>query len=262
MSKIRHAYRFFQYLLKAQSQYYIHSPFVYELATDVIYDRRHYYAFDELAQLQKQLARNRNSIEVTDYGAGSKAMKGTKRRISDIAKHAGSSPSEGKLLFRLVRYLKPLQIVELGTSLGIGSSYLSRAHHISHLTTIEGCPQTAAIAQQVFDQQKLQNISLLQGRFEDQLARLLPQMPSLDLVIFDGNHQEQATIAYFEQCLPFINNHTVFVFDDIFWSEGMEKAWQYIQSHPKVTLTIDLFQLGLVFFRQEQEKEHFRLYFW
>jgi hypothetical protein len=38
----------------------------------------------------------------------------------------------------------------------------------------------------------------------------------------------------------------------------MEKAWEEIKQHPHVTLTIDLFFIGLVFVRQAQkEKEHF-----
>ncbi len=262
MSQLSRTFRFLQYLSSAKTQHSIQSPFVSELASEVIYDKRQYYAFEELATLQRLLKGNKNTIQVSDYGAGSKAMQGNTRRIGDIAKHAGSSSSEGKLLFRLVRYFKPANVLELGTSLGIGTSYLSKAHHLSHITTIEGCPQTATIAQQFFERQQLQNINLLVGRFEELLTTTLPQLSSLDLVIFDGNHQEQATINYFEQCLPFINNDTVFVFDDIYWSEGMEKAWQYIQNHSKVTATVDLFQLGLVFFRKEPKKEHFRLYFW
>ena len=84
---------------------------------------------------------------------------------------------------------------------------------------------------------------------------LKPQI--FDLVYFDGNHSKKATLDYFEALLPTISNDSVWIFDDIHWSADMEEAWEIIKKHPKVSVTIDTFQWGIVFFRAEQEKEHF-----
>jgi predicted O-methyltransferase YrrM len=78
-----------------------------------------------------------------------------------------------------------------------------------------------------------------------------------DLIYFDGNHSQQATLQYFEDLLPTITNHSVWIFDDIHWSTDMEATWEVIKKHPKVTVTIDTFYWGFVFFRFEQVKEHF-----
>ncbi|WZL88411.1 class I SAM-dependent methyltransferase [Salinimicrobium sp. 3283s] len=80
---------------------------------------------------------------------------------------------------------------------------------------------------------------------------------NFDLLFIDGNHQKEATLSYFEKLLPTVHNDSVMIFDDIHWSKGMEEAWEEIKAHPKVKVSIDTFQWGLVFFRREQEKEHF-----
>jgi hypothetical protein len=39
----------------------------------------------------------------------------------------------------------------------------------------------------------------------------------------------------------------------------MERAWAAIKAHPSVTVTIDLFYVGLVFFRKKQPRQDFWL---
>ena len=74
-------------------------------------------------------------------------------------------------------------------------------------------------------------------------------------------HRKDATLRYFEQCLPLADKNSLFVFDDIHWSGEMESAWDTIKKHPQVRLSIDLFFIGLVFFRTEQPKQHFTIRF-
>ena len=90
-----------------------------------------------------------------------------------------------------------------------------------------------------------------------QIANVLKKDISPDLIYFDGNHQKKATLKYFNDCLPFINENSVFIFDDIRWTKDMLDAWQEISSHPKVSVSIDLFSIGLIFFR-DQVKEDFK----
>jgi predicted O-methyltransferase YrrM len=94
------------------------------------------------------------------------------------------------------------------------------------------------------------------NNFKPETLKVKPQI--FDLIYFDGNHSKKATLDYFELLLPTITNETVWIFDDIHWSKDMEESWEIIKNHPKVKVTIDTFQWGIViFFRAEQEKEHF-----
>ena len=59
--------------------------------------------------------------------------------------------------------------------------------------------------------------------------------------------------------LPKTHNDSIFIFDDINWSKGMQEAWNKIKAHPQVSVSIDTFFWGMVFFRKEQVKEHFKI---
>ena len=202
---------------------------------------------------------NKNFIEVTDFGAGSRVFKSNKRQISKIAKTAGISPKRAELLFRITKYFQPESILEIGTSLGLATSALSLGNKNSALKTLEGCPQTMTIAKSQCQLQNLNNIEFVNTEFSSYLKNSKLPTPNYQLIYFDGNHSKQATLDYFELLLPTITNETVWIFDDIHWSKDMEEAWKTIKNHPKVTVTIDTFQWGIVFFRAEQEKEHFTI---
>ncbi len=261
MKRFKILLRYLKFLTKAQTKYYLHSPFVYELAENVIYDKRWYYAFDDIEQLRRQLSNSTETISVDDYGAGSTLSSNKERKISQIARHVATPPKAGRLLFDLVKYLKAEHILELGTSLGIGTLYLAAANQKAKIWTIEGSPNIAQKAQQHFKQFNYKHIKTQIGTFEKVLPNILSKIPALDVVFLDGNHRKEPTLQYFEQCLPLAHNYSVFIFDDIHWSKEMEEAWDMVKAHPKVTVTIDLFWLGLVFFRKEQAKENFILYF-
>jgi predicted O-methyltransferase YrrM len=211
--------------------------------------------------LRQELCRSEQKLQITDMGAGSHINASKERLVKDVAKNSAKSAKYGQLLYRLVKHFKPANSIELGTSLGVSASYLASAYPKGKLTTMEGCPQTAAVAQQNFQKLGLNNVDLVLGNFNDTLAPTLEKLQKVDFAFIDGNHQEEPTVAYFEACLPYLHNDSLIVFDDIHWSEGMEKAWQRIQNHPQVQVTIDLFFVGLVFLRKEQEKQHFQIRF-
>ncbi len=204
---------------------------------------------------------NEDEITITDFGAGSMFGNGRKRKIKDIAKRAAKPEKFGKLFFRLVDHLQPKNIVELGTSLGMSTSYLAAANKNANVQTLEGCPETAKVARKVFSSLKLNNIQITVGNFDETFQSVLNKTSSLDFVFIDGNHQYEPTVRYFEQCLPLVHENSILIFDDIHWSDEMEKAWKQIQSHPEVTATVDLFFIGLVFFKKGQVKQDFILQF-
>jgi predicted O-methyltransferase YrrM len=257
VSKTFQAKTYLSYLLKAKSLHGTHSPFVYQLLDKVIYDKNQKPEFKDIEKLRKDLLKDKREISITDLGAGSSVNSSKKRKVKDIAKNSAKAPKLAQLLFRLVQYFQPENILELGTSLGISTAYLSKANEQAKVTTIEGCPETAKVAQENFSKLNLENVNLLQGNFDDVLPQHLAQIEKLDFVFIDGNHQEKPTIDYFEKCLEKSHDDSIFIFDDIHWSAGMEAAWTHIKAHEKVTVSLDLYFIGIVFFRKEQVKEDF-----
>jgi predicted O-methyltransferase YrrM len=161
----------------------------------------------------------------------------------------------------LVKHFQPVNLLELGTSLGISTAYMSKASPTKKIITIEGSENIANIAIDNFNRLNISNIQVITGNFDIQLPKLLQNTSTFDFVFFDGNHRKQPTLSYFELCLQHKHNDSVFVFDDIHWSDEMEEAWESIKQSPEVTVTIDLFFIGLVFFRKESTKEHFIIRF-
>ena len=242
---------------KYKKGYGLHSPFVFELVRDLIGDRHHYYIFESIKAYRKQLMKSKQVISMTDYGAGSTEFNKKERRVSDLVFKSSMQPRYGELLFRLANHFKPNCILELGTSIGISTAYLARHNSASKVYTIEGCENTAAFAAKTFISLKCPNVNQIVGQFKDVLPELVASMDQLDMVFFDGHHEKQATIDYFNICLPKAGNNSIFIFDDIHWSKGMYDAWKIICDHPKVTVSLDLFQIGIIFFRKECQKQHF-----
>jgi predicted O-methyltransferase YrrM len=252
---------YFQFLFASKNEHSIHSPFVFELYTKIIQSKTKFPVFEEIENLRKKLLKNRSNIEITDLGAGSRIYKTNQREIRQIAKNAEKNPKFGKLLFRLIKYFEPNTIFDLGTSLGITTIYESKAYESSKIFTFEGCPATAAIAKQNFKELVCKNIDIIVGNIDETLPRKLAQIEHLPFAFFDANHRFEPTVRYFEQCLEKTTEKSVFVFDDIHWSGEMHEAWQVIKNHPRVMISIDLYYVGLIFFRKNQPKQDFVLRF-
>ena len=251
---------YFKFIKRSTNQHGIHSPFVYNLTTKCFYQNNKdiHLKLNDFNSYKKDLLSNKQTIEVTDFGAGSRVFKSNRRKVKDIAKTAGISIKEAKLLIKIVDFFKPKTILELGTSLGLGSYCLHLGYPEAKIITLEGCPETSRIARELFNKYTVDHIQLITGDFKKTLPKVLEQN-KFDMIYFDGNHQKNATLNYFNQALKIIHNESFFIFDDIHWSNGMEAAWNIIKDHPKVSVSIDLFFWGIVFFRKEQPKQHFNI---
>lgn len=250
---------FIKYKFIAGNAHGLHSPFVFELYTQVIAPEKWYYVFDQIEEIRKQLLNSNKSIEVKDLGAGSKVNNKKNRKVSKIASTSLCSPREGALLFELVGKYKYKKILELGTSFGISTLYLSTYSKDIQTVTIEGSPSIANIAKDNFKQFPHANIEVVIGNIDDQIKPVLDKMGKVDVVYFDANHKYKPTLEYFEACLPYIHEDSLFIFDDIYWSAEMKQAWNELKNHPKVGISVDLYDLGLLFFRQKQPKQFFTL---
>ena len=250
---------YLRFLIRSTNEHGVHSPFVFDLVTKCFYDTSDFAEYASLTAYRKSLLATHETISVTDFGAGSRVFRSNERSVSDIAKNAGISAKRAQLLFRLVRYFNPQRMLEIGTSLGLATSALSLGNPSAQIISLEGCANTAAVALQALSENNLANVRIEVGEFGALLESDEIQNQDFDLIYFDGNHQKDATLHYFEMLVATANNRSVWIFDDINWSEPMSQAWEIIKNHPKVSVAIDTFQLGFVFFRSEQEKETFTI---
>ena len=252
---------YLQFLWRSKNEHAVHSPFVFSLLTKCLYDKKSKPEYAVLRKYRNSLLANKSTIIVTDFGAGSKVFKSNTRVIAQIAKTAGISRKRAELLFRITHYFQPDSVLEIGTSLGLATAALSLGSQSvgikAKITTLEGCPNTMAIAKSQLQLFNFDNVNPIVTEFSSFLGDIQLQTLNFKLIYFDGNHSKKATLDYFDLLLPTITNETVWIIDDIHWSPEMKNAWEIIKTHPKVTVTIDTFQWGLVFFRREQPKQHF-----
>ncbi len=214
----------------------------------------------DISKIRKQMRSDKALVTIEDYGAGSKKMDST-RMVSDIVRLSASSKKKGKFLYNMVQCYKPNTIVELGSSLGFGTMYLASSLPESKVISIEGSKVLYDRAFKNIGQLGLTNIDLVNATFDETLPELLRKNNGCDLLFVDGNHTKEATLRYFSMFLPYAKPESVIIFDDIRWSEGMYEAWKEIRKHERVSFSIDLFSLGIVYFKPTDSKQHFRIYY-
>jgi len=255
MKRIKFILKYLKHFLSAHSLDDIHSPFVFKLTTEVFRNKTIFHEFESIENIRKKLFKKKQIIDIQNSNHI------IKKKISYIAKHSAKSPKQAQLLFRLIKHFQPDLMIEIGTSLGISTMYQAMAAHQNKLTTIEGNPQLIKFANENFQELGLKNIELINGNFDIVLPTIVNTIKQADYVFFDGNHQKDATINYFNLFLNKTHNDTIFIFDDIHWSDGMEEAWKIIKLNNRVTVTIDLFFMGIVFFNKQLSKENFKIRF-
>jgi predicted O-methyltransferase YrrM len=263
-SKWQLAAKYLNYYLTASNSkgHGMHSPFIFDFITRVLNDKTTHPAYEKVEGLRSRLQKDRSVLQIEDMGAGSSLAKTNRRTVASIAANAAKPKKFGQLLHRVVKAYQPATVLELGTSLGITTSYLAMADPGIPVITIEGAKEVAAVARKNFEQVGLGNVAIHEGNFDIVLPGLLDQFKRVDLAFIDGNHREEPTLRYFRDLLPRMHNDSILVFDDIHWSREMENAWETIRQDPAVRCTVDLFFIGIVFFRQEfHEKRHFSIRF-
>jgi predicted O-methyltransferase YrrM len=255
-----YCFHFVRHYLNATRIDVLHSPFVFSIYNTCIKRQPVNYAFDDIELLRKQLKADGKVLLQKDFGAGSSLFSGKKRSVRELVYLHAKQARLQQIFYYLIKRFKYTHIIELGTSLGLTTAYLAKAAGESgKVFTIEGSDEIAKAAQANLISLSLPKAHVIVGTFEVALPQALSELGKVDLAYIDGNHQYQPTLDYFHQLLPHVHNTSVLIFDDIYWSTGMAKAWKEIKKHPDVTVTLDLFFVGLVFFRKEQAKEHFRL---
>ncbi|MFA6779101.1 MAG: class I SAM-dependent methyltransferase, partial [Paludibacteraceae bacterium] len=251
--------KYLRYLFRSKHRrgFGIHSPFVFHLVTDVIEETLPYYKYSLIEKVRHLLLKTEKIVFVEDFGTGVSGQ----RRISKIVRRSAKSKYYAQVLFRLVNYYKANDILELGTSFGLTTMYLAAPNSKSNVVTMEGCHEIAEYASLSFRRAGFDNIRLCEGNIDGCLPDVLKSFTKLDFVFFDANHKKSALLSYFDACCKKSHGKSVFVIDDIYWSDDMEDAWAEIKKDTRVRVTIDMFTYGIVLFDPELQKEDYVLRF-
>ncbi|MFZ9660921.1 MAG: O-methyltransferase [Chitinophagaceae bacterium] len=259
---LRLAFKYLSYLINSSNGkgHGIHSPFIYEMVRNVLMDKREETVFAIPESYRKQMLQDDLLIPINDHGAGSVDGFVATRKLKDIAKRSLKSKKYARLLYKLTAFYKWENVIELGTSLGVTTGYLSLAGTVKNVYTIEGGPEIAQKASAFFDKAGLSNIKPYIGTFDQVLPVILKMVEKVDMVFIDGNHRKAPTLQYWNMILPFLQEDSCIILDDIHWSKEMEETWEVIKNQPSVTCTIDLFFIGIVFFRKAfKEPQHLQI---
>lgn len=251
---------YWHYLRNRRSIQYIHSPFLFSLMKVVFDDssKRRISFFIEIEKVREKNQQNHSLIKFEDFGAGGDQQRIQEVAVSSLAGRSVKQSKYARFLYRLGLFTKSKNIVELGTSLGITTSYLSFIPE-STIHTIEADEGVRQLASKNWKELNRTNIRTYIGDLNESLLPIYDKTGRIDFLFIDANHRQEAMIRYYLQALPFLNESSVVVFDDIHWSEDTLKGWNLVKSRPEVTLSFDIFQMGVVFFSKNLSKEDFTL---
>ena len=241
----------------------IHSPYLFQLVRFVLRDENSYYCFADIERRRELLLACEDTLDVVDYGsAGSKDGIHVKRRVCDIAKTHLESVRVGQVLFRILNFMgeeqkRPLEILELGTSLGVTTAYLASADSRNRVVTMEGSEAVLKVAQGVWRALRLENIEWQVGNIDDTLYKYARER--VDFAYVDANHTYEATMRYTDYLLDRMAEKGIIAIDDIHYSEEMERAWKELKQDPRVTTTMDVYHMGLIFVDPHYLKRHYKI---
>ena len=266
----------------------VHSPYLFEWVRMVMMDKNAYYIWGEIERCRERMLRDERELEFVDYGSaiksrslenGSEAVCRLKfrdmRRVCDIARRSLAKRKYAQMLSRLVNWLgashslengsgtayslefRGLTIVELGTSLGVTTAYMAAMDSRNRVVTFEGCEAVANMARENWKALNINNIECRVGKIDaEQLTR---DIEHLDVAFIDANHTYASTCKYFDVLAGKVHEKSVIVVDDIHHSKEMERAWKAICADARVTSTIDLYQMGLVFFDKHYWRRNYKM---
>ena len=261
MINLQVAVDFLKYRLKAKTRHGVHSPFAYRLVDQVIYDFHAKKVYSDIEKLRSELFLDVRNITITDFGAGLLLTKNKQNKISTLARNILKPARLDQLIYRLATDVNLGNIIELGSCFGITTAYLAKAAPNARVISIKECPETVAIALENLDKLHIQNLELLVGNFDELFPEVIRNSTELDFVLINGKHPKEAILNYFRKCLPKLSKNSILIVDNIYRSQDMKDAWTQIKAHPEVSVTFDLFQIGLVFVKKGQAKEDFMIRF-
>lgn len=236
----------------------MHSDFVFQYINKVLRNKAKAPAWAEIEASRKLLFGDDRMISPNNLGAKKEKKH---YRAGTKAKQTGLPPKYGRLLYNTASYFNAQKILELGSGTGFSTMYIAATGCVQ-MISLEGNQEILEIAKEQLDKLSLTNVELVIGDFNSTISTALRKLGTVDMAFVDGDHQHASTIKYYETILPYTHNDSIIVFDDINWSPDMQMAWQQIISRPEVTLSLDFYRMGMVFFRKEiRQPQHLKLYY-
>ncbi len=259
MAKVKLLFQYLYYKLfsKHAEGFRVDTAVIYEFVFHVLNKKSNGNDLERIEKYREEISNNNNFIEITDFGAGSKKLPATTRKIRDIARTGSVNKKFGSFLYRCTKYYKPQYVIELGTSLGISTLYLAAGNPQAKVFSIEGNPKAAKIASENFIKSGFENIKIINEKFDDALPELIKKLDNNFLAFVDGNHRKESVLKYFDLLSGKANRQSIVIFDDIRWSSEMFEAWNIIKEKKEVKVSVDLFFMGIVFFSSSGDKQHF-----
>lgn len=193
----------------------------------------------------------------SDFGAGSRLK--TKKTVATIARHGISSRKDCTFLYELARITQPQTCIELGTSLGIATAYLSKSVPVGKIYTFEGNEELVSRTHAMLGKLDCDNVEIIRGNIDSELPVFLDQIEEVDFALLDANHTFEALTHYFYLLKRKMSPGACMVIDDIRWSKGMHAAWQQIRADGRVSLSMEFLHKGVVIFDLPVSKQHYVL---
>lgn len=260
MLRIALQYFWYRIITSHRRGFGIHSPFVFQLVNEVLLKKDD----KNLAMIRgwrKSLSQSHDTIETGHFGSGSKVHSKNHQKLKKIIRYSSIPHKYGRVLYRLSREFKPNTVLELGTGTGISTAYLSSANPGIRIKTVDADKEKAKFAESALKILAITQPEISVGSFEGFLLSNLKSISHPMLVFVDGDHNYESTMGYFNKILEYKEADTIIIFDDICWSREMRQAWIDIKDHPETVLCIDLFFMGIVFFRKGMIKQNFKINF-
>ncbi|MFM7327954.1 MAG: O-methyltransferase [Bacteroidota bacterium] len=252
MREPRHAaLQWVRHWLLSVGPYSIHSPLLYRFVNEALFkaDNRMEVVAEDF---RNQFIRNQRPISSFDSGSGASVK--SARTLADVVKHEVAGQRLASIFRRIIEFQQASRVLEVGTSVGITTLWLS-ANPAVEVVTLEANPDLVEIAQEAFKNAGRNNIRLIPGNADETLSSLLNQGWVPDVAIMDANHRFGPTMNYFRHLAEAMNDNGIIILDDIHYSREMTEAWREVCAAPRVTLALDCFRFGIVFFDRNLTKE-------